>query len=181
MQFRSYQSESISFHYFQFFNSVQFISMFVLFSICFDLFIGFSFKEFVLVVQISALGPYFPPEPVAQSIRVSLRIRRYGVRSPLGPKQSEAIFSVHLNRRLFWWFRVVGSLLLHQPVSLVSVYCDQPPLIRFGVCGRKAITKPKILLPNFSRWFIFVCQITNGGCGRLFLIVTSQLGRIMFA
>jgi hypothetical protein len=26
--------------------------------------------------------------------------------------------------------------------SLVSVQCDQPPLIRFGVCGRKAKTKP---------------------------------------
>jgi hypothetical protein len=28
-----------------------------------------------------------------------MRIRRYGVRSPLGPKQSEAICSVHLNRQ----------------------------------------------------------------------------------
>jgi hypothetical protein len=27
--------------------------------------------------------------------------------------------------------------------SLVSVKCDQPPLICFGVCGRKATTKPK--------------------------------------
>jgi hypothetical protein len=26
--------------------------------------------------------------------------------------------------------------------SLVSVKCDQPPLICFGVCGRKATTKP---------------------------------------
>jgi hypothetical protein len=31
-------------------------------------------------------------------------------------QQSEAIFSVHLNTRLFWWFRVVSSLLLHQLV-----------------------------------------------------------------
>jgi hypothetical protein len=28
------------------------------------------------------------------------RRRRYGVQSPLGPKQSEAIFSVHLNRKI---------------------------------------------------------------------------------
>jgi hypothetical protein len=30
--------------------------------------------------------------------------------------------------------------------SLVSVYCDQPPLICFGCCGRKAITKQYFFL-----------------------------------
>jgi hypothetical protein len=29
--------------------------------------------------------------------------------------------------------------------SLVSVQCDQPLLICFGVCGRKAITKPHFI------------------------------------
>jgi hypothetical protein len=34
--------------------------------------------------------------------------------------------------------------------SLVSVLCDQPPLICFGVCERKAMTKPTNLFLLFS-------------------------------
>jgi hypothetical protein len=49
---------------------------------------------FVLAKHPVARDDYESPEPVAQSIRGGLRIRRYGVRSPLGQKRSEAIFSV---------------------------------------------------------------------------------------
>jgi hypothetical protein len=39
------------------------------------------------------------PEPMAQSIKALTADQKVGVRSPLGPKQSEAIFSAHLNRQ----------------------------------------------------------------------------------
>jgi hypothetical protein len=44
-----------------------------------------------------------------QDSHLYLRIKRYGVRFPLRPKQSVAIFSVHLlQTRLFWWFTLYG-------------------------------------------------------------------------
>jgi hypothetical protein len=37
--------------------------------------------------------------------------------------------------------------------SLVSVQCDQPPLICFGVCGRKATILSFVFLFLKGRWF----------------------------
>jgi hypothetical protein len=40
--------------------------------------------------------------------------------------------------------------------SLMSVSCDQPPLICVGVCGRKAITKPNLSAPGAAQYLMFI-------------------------
>jgi hypothetical protein len=87
-----------------------------------------------MVLSIS--DPINCPNLWRHRLHLWLRIKRYGDRSPLGKKQSEAVFSLHPeNTRLFWWFRVVGSLFPRFHGMVIPVFwitnggCERLPLI----------------------------------------------------
>jgi hypothetical protein len=100
--------------------------------------------------------------------------QRYGDRSPLGPKQNDAIFSVHLNRQ-----DCLGGLELLGPYSPIS-WDDYPRDAIFSVhLNRQDCLGGLELLGPYSpiSWDDFpVCRIANSGCGRytLFVIVIQH-------